>query len=221
MADDDHQEPPSPPPAAFLSQSWDVPQRRPIRAELYETGSSSVPLPLAAMLQAKAAVTLETEVIRAPFSELGIAERLAQNPDFYRQLLHLVAGALRKEAESYHVQTGQENSAGVIKAELNAIAERFDRAAVELEGESSARFATAAKTIAEIRDQIARFAEDHPDFTKTFFELTAVILGCYALHQIGGASADLSALVTYAVVRKEKLSDIFKNWSKKKDDSTS
>jgi hypothetical protein len=73
------------------------------------------------------------------------------------------------------------------------------------------RWATAANTLIGIRDTIVQFCEDHPDFVKPIFELSAVILS--ALHQICGATGD-----TAVIVRAEKLADIFSGWLKKKDD---
>ncbi|MGY3487834.1 hypothetical protein ACVW1C_005717 [Bradyrhizobium sp. USDA 4011] len=163
-------------------------------------------------------MTTDAEVIWAPFSENGIAERLAQNPDFYRQLIQLAAVALRKDAENYSTHGGQGNSAAVIKAELNEIANRFESAALELDGFATDRFASAARAIVEARDQIVRFTESYPTFTKVFLELTGVIFGGYALHQLGGTSGDVAAFVSYAVIRREKLSEIIGAWRGKKDD---
>jgi len=169
-------------------------------------------------LAGQISVTVDAEVSQAPFGEIDIAKRLAQNPAFYCQLMLFAAASLRKDAENYPVAPGQENSAAVIKAELNTKADKFERAVAVLDSNASDRFATAAKTVVEIRDQIVGFAENHPGLTKTFFELASVVFGCYLLHQIGGAQADVSAFVAYAVVRKEKLSEIIAAWRKKSDD---
>jgi hypothetical protein len=80
------------------------------------------------------------------------------------------------------------------------------------------RWATAANTLIGIRDTIVQFCEDHPDFVKSIFELSAVILSAYTLHQICGATGDTALIVTAAIVGGEKLADIFSGWLKKKDD---
>jgi hypothetical protein len=181
-------------------------------------GQISVSADAPVVIQSQASLRVDAELIRAPFSEVEIAERLAKDPEFYRDLLQFAAAQLRRDAANYAVQRGQENSASVIKAELNAKADKYERAAAALDSKASDRFASAAKIIVEIRDQIVGFAENHPELTKTFLELTSVVFGCYALHKIGGAQADVSAFVTYAVVRKEKLSEIIAAWGGKKSD---
>jgi hypothetical protein len=164
-----------------------------------------------------AQVTVDAKVIRAPFSEAGIAERLAENPEFYRQLLHFAANNLRNEASNYKVEVGKANSAAVVRAELHALADRFEGAAEVLEGKSPDRFATAANLVSQIRSQVAGFADNHPELANGFFDLAAVVLGCYALHQIG-ASGDVAAFVSYAVIKREKLSEIIKAWRGGKDE---
>jgi hypothetical protein len=159
------------------------------------------------------------EVIRAPFSEAGIAAALARDPEFCRWLLHSAAARLRREAERHAVIPGQGNIAAVIKAELNDEADKFEKAAAILQGNAPDRFAAAAKIVAEIRDQIAGFVQNHQELSKTFLELTGVVFASYALHQLCGATGETAAFVAYAVVRKEKLSDIIAAWrGGKKDD---
>lgn len=166
----------------------------------------------------KMGMSTDAEVVRAPFSEIGVAERLAQNPEFYRQLMLFAAAALRKQAESYPVHAGQGNSAAVIKGEMNAEADRYERAAVALDSEASDRFATAAKIVIEIRDQIVGFAENHPELTRVFFELSGVVAGCFALTHIG-VSPELSGLISAAVVKREKLSEVIGAWRGNKNEN--
>jgi hypothetical protein len=157
------------------------------------------------------------ETSDAPFSETGIAERLAQGEDQYRQLMQSVAAALRRDAENYPVQFGLENSSAVIKAELNATADKFDRAASVLDGKAEDRFATAAKLVVEIRVQFVRFTESYPIFSKVFFDLAGVTLGCLALYRMG-VDPNLSALIATSVVQGVKLSENIRAWRGTKND---
>jgi hypothetical protein len=70
----------------------------------------------------------------------------------------------------------------------------------------------AAKIITALRDTFAGWYQSHPEF----IELAIISAVGYALHQFGGVSAETALLVSYAVVRKEKLSDIIHGG--KKDD---
>src|ERR1700730_3119825 len=69
----------------------------------------------------------------------------------------------------------------------------------------------AAEIIAKLRDTYAAFRESNPEL----FDLAVIGLAGYALHQFGGFTADVGLLVSYAVVKKEKLSDIFSSWKRK------
>lgn len=149
--------------------------------------------------------TVEAEVVRAPFSEIGIAERLAQNPDFYQRLMRFVAANLRDEAANYKVEPGKANSAAVLKAEMLAQAEKFESAAAALEGGSSDRFATAANFVLQVCDGISTFANEHPELKRIFFSLAGVAAGCLALHHICGVSPDVAAAISYAVISRGKL----------------
>lgn len=90
---------------------------------LYETPFVAGPAPETVELtgtatirsSATATVTVDAEVIRAPFSEFGIAERLTADPEFYRRLAAHVALELRAYANSIDTQ-GQANASNVIKA---------------------------------------------------------------------------------------------------------
>jgi hypothetical protein len=164
----------------------------------------------------KSSVTATANVIRAPFSEPGIADRLLSDPEFYRNLLSFADSELRKLADGITVQ-GQENTSAVIKGRLIDLADGFDHAATALTTSNGILTAAAAQTAATIlskaRDAYVTICAEHPEL----FKLAAIISAGYVLHQIGGASADVSALIAYAVVQKEKLSDIIAAWKKEKD----
>lgn len=159
--------------------------------------------------------TVDAEVVRAPFSEAGIAERLAANPDFYVRLFRFAADELKREIVRFEAKPGEGNSAAVISVELIEFQRGFERVATDIEGENSDRFSRAATNIVAIRNAVAQFCETHPALVQPFFQIAAVTAGCYALHQIGGASGDIAALISYAIVKKEKLSDILKPWARK------
>jgi hypothetical protein len=210
MTDND-QDNPATPQTPFVPQQWFEPTRLPQQG-VFETGGSLVTPPSGgAMINieggAVRAVGGQFEITRAPFSEAAIAESLARDPEFYRQLMQMAAATLRRDAENYPVPVGQGNSAAIIKAELIATAEKFENAVLVLDSHAPDRFATAAKAVVEIRDQIVGFAKNHPALTKGFFQLSGVIFGTFALCQIG-VPVTLSALIAAAVVQDEKLSKV-------------
>jgi hypothetical protein len=168
-------------------------------------------------LTVKAEVTVDREVIRAPFSESGIAELLAANPDFYQRLFRSTAEELKRDVARFEATPREGNSAAVISAELVHFQRGFETAAADLDSANADRFTRAAKTIVSIRDAIGHFCNNYPEIVQPFFEIAAVTAGCYVLHQIGGATGDVAALISYAIIRKEKLADLLNGADKKKD----
>jgi hypothetical protein len=146
------------------------------------------------------------EVTRAPFSESGIAEALARDPAFYRQLMQFAATTLRRDAENYPVRSGEGNSAAVIKTELIATAEKFENAAAVLDGGAPDGFAAAARMVVEIRDQIVGFTKNYPALTKAFLQFSGVALGTFILCKLG-VDATWSGLITTVIVTADKLSN--------------
>jgi hypothetical protein len=169
-------------------------------------------------------VTVDADVIPAPevtsqlpFSEIAIAERLAANPDFYRRLLRIAADELKREIVLSEGKPLTGNSGAVISAELGLFQRGFDSAATDLESSNSDRFTRAGKTLAAIRDSVGQFCENYPALARTFFQLPAVTLGVYVLHQVG-VPAELGALISAAIVRNEKLADLLGRRSKEDKD---
>ena len=146
------------------------------------------------------------EVHRVPFSEAGMAERFIADPLFYRNLAAFLASELRRQTD---IADGQGNCGLVIKGQLTELAEGFENIATVLtphEGILTPQTAgQAALIITNLRDAFAAFSEDHPELC----QLAVIGLAGYALHQFGGVTADIGALISFAVVKKEKLSDIF------------
>jgi hypothetical protein len=153
------------------------------------------------------------EIQNPPFNEVEMAERFATDPTFYRNLAAFVASELRRQAE--HAD-GQSNSGQVIKGQLTELAEGFDSVGAALtvsDGILTPEAAQqASEMITKLRDTYAAFSESHPEL----IQLAVVGFAGFVLHQFGGASADIGLLVSYAVVKKEKLSDIFASWNSNK-----
>ena len=165
-------------------------------------------------------VSLVRTANRAPFSEHGIAERLAQNPDFYRRLAEHVASELSREISSLNSQrpngAARREVHDVITREVGRFKIGFEQVAAELavvgqtddQAVKARALQAAAQAIVKIRDGFAQWCEKHPTIATSFMELAAIGLASYALHQFAGATGDIAAFISYAVVRKEKLSDI-------------
>jgi hypothetical protein len=218
MADNDKDPPPPLRPHPWVpNQSDDSPRMRPAQsnASLYGPATFDVvrtaetaALTGRATIQAKATVTVEAEVIYAPFREAGIAERLASNPEFYSRYAAHVAFELRVLADSIDTQ-GQANADHAIKGRVTEVADAFDEAASTLATQNGilkpAVAQKAAAIVSKIRDTYVALCLDHPEI----LQIAAIGLAGYALHQIGGVSADLAALISYAVIKKEKLTEIF------------
>jgi hypothetical protein len=190
-----------------------------------DSGPTSPPLPppvnedtLSADVFVDADVIPGPEVrIELPFSEIAIAERLAADPDFYRRLFRFAADELTREMILSEGKPLKGNSGAVISTELVLFQLGFDSAATDLESSNSDRFTRAAKTLAAIRDSVGQFCENYPALARTFFQLPAVTLGVYVLHQVG-VPAELGALISAAIIRNEKLADLLGRSSKEDKD---
>lgn len=231
MADDDKEPAPPQPPGWVPDQVWDMPYQRRNNA-LYDSQPNFVPPPQPLpqspthVIQGgpPSPVTVDADVIPAPevrtvlpFSEVAIAERLASDPEFYRRLFRFAADESKREIDRFEARPGEGNSAAIISAELIEFQRGFEAAATDLESENPDRFARAAKTIVAIRDSIGRVCENYPILARTFFQLPAVTLGVYVLHQVG-VPAELGALISAAIVRNEKLADLLGRRSKEDKD---
>jgi hypothetical protein len=152
-------------------------------------------------------VEVLTEVVRAPFSEAMIAERLAADPEFFRTLILSVASELKKQADAIDTQN-QDNEKHSIKGQLLELADGFDQAASELTTHSgiltAAAVQKAAEIISKVRDAYSAFCSAHPEVVR----LAGIFAAGYVLHMIGGVSADISALISYAIIQKEELSKL-------------
>jgi len=153
------------------------------------------------------------EVHRGPFSQFAMAERFASDPVFYQNLARFAALELRRQANSID---SLGNSDLALKGQLTELAEGFENTAAVLtvgEGDSAPQAALqAANIIGKVRDAYSAFWENHPQFMK----FAGIVLAGYVLHQLCGVSADLSAMIYYAVVRNERLSDILPSSKEKK-----
>lgn len=156
-----------------------------------------------------ASVSVSAEIIRAPFSEPGIAERIATDPEFYRRLASFVSDELKRAVALYEGQP-RANSNEIIKGELVRLQRGFETVAHELAGKKPGAFERAAKAIVSLRDGFAEWHANHTDLVGAIEELAVMTLAAYVLHQFGGATGDTAALISYAVVKKEKLKDLLR-----------
>jgi hypothetical protein len=167
------------------------------------TQSAEVKLEAAAFVMTGVSATME--VHSAPFSEVGMSERFAADPVFYRNLASFVASELRRQANSVD---GQGNSGQVVKGQLTELAEGFESTAAVLtthEGILTPQAAQqAAEIITKLRETYAAFQESNPGL----FDLAVIGLAGYVLHQFGGFDPNLSLLISSAVVKREKIADV-------------
>jgi hypothetical protein len=244
MADNDQDQPPPPRPAPwFLNQPNDDPSYRPPQrnsalhdtfvpmasgaAAVAQAGTSS-PTPSANLSGAaavarageirgevKSSITVETDVIRAPFSEAGIAERLVADPEFYRRLASFAATELRAYAADIDT-SDQGNANVVIKGRVTEIADGFDETASALTTQNGIltpeAAAKAAVIVSKVRAAYAALCSDHPDLLK----IAKICVGGMALYHFGHVPAEWAGLISYAVIGNEKLSDFI--GGKKKDE---
>ncbi|WP_316237879.1 hypothetical protein [Bradyrhizobium sp. SZCCHNR1015] len=152
-----------------------------------------------------ATVTVIPEVIRAPFSPIGIAEKLAENPEFYRRLAETIASELAREAA---IHTGSGNTQHVIRGELQKLEQGFGQMAQLIAAKT---YDKAAEVVLSLRDGLIAFDHSHPELVDIFGKIAAVSLGTYLLGCLG-VPAVLGVLVSASVVKSEKLSDLLKFW---------
>src|SRR5258706_2558241 len=150
-----------------------------------------------------ASVSVSAEVTRAPFSEPGIAERIASDPEFYRRLASMVSDELKRAVALYEGKP-QANSNQIIKGELIRLQQGFETVANELADKKPGAFERAAKAIVSLRDGFAEWHANHTELVAAIEELAVIALAGYVLHQFGGATGDTAALISYAVFCLEK-----------------
>jgi hypothetical protein len=154
-------------------------------------------------------VSVETEVIRAPFSELGIAERFVADPAFYRNLAVFVASEIRRQADG---TDSQGNLGATTKSQLTELADGFQAIATGLTTSNGILTLQAASLVASLvtnlRATYAAIMESYP----ALLDLASIGLAAYAFHQFGFADPTLSPLISAAVVKKEKLADVISAW---------
>lgn len=153
------------------------------------------------------AVSVDAEVNRAPFNPIAIAERIAENPEFYRRLASFIASELANEAERCK---GQGNAEHIIKGQLLQQAGGF----ADLAGHIAAQaYDKAANVVISIRDGLVTFSENHPQLVANIESLSVICLSTFILGDLG-VSPNLSALISVAIVNGEKLTDLIKAWRK-------
>ncbi len=181
------------------------------KGEAGQLSAVSLSGPAKTMVTATANITLSTgvsvsaEVIRAPFSPIGIAEHIAKDPEFYRRLALFVASELAHEAAKY---TGQGNTEQTIRGELVALEEGFSDVAKQI---ASKAYDKAAQAVISMRAGLVTFSENHPQLVANIESLGAICLSTYVLGTLGVPMV-LSALISASVVKGEKLSDLIKAW---------
>jgi hypothetical protein len=154
-------------------------------------------------------VTVDAEVIRAPFSEPGMAERFVADPEFYRNLAGFVASEIRRQADGIQ---GKGNLEASTKSQLTELADGFQEIATGLTTTNGVLTPQAASVVAslvtKLRTTYVAIMENHPEI----IQLTSIGLFAYAFQHFGIADPDLSLLISAAVVKKEKIADIIKAW---------
>jgi hypothetical protein len=158
----------------------------------------------------------ELTVSRAPFSEAAIAERMAQDPQFYQRLAAFIAGEFDGQIGKRNSTLRGSNSDQMITAEVVRFRDAFQAVGTELQdvnqttdpARRSARIAKAAKAAFEICTRFSHWCGEHPGLVRPMLELSAVGLAMHGLHQMGAPPGE-ALWVAYAIVRNEKLSDIF------------
>jgi hypothetical protein len=90
----------------------------------------------------------------------------------------------------------------------------YEEVASELTTKTPGMFNRAAKAIIGLRDGLAKWHESHPELVSAMEELAVISFAAYVLHQFGAAGGDTSALIAFAVVKKEKLADLLRGKDK-------
>jgi hypothetical protein len=171
------------------------------------------------LLNQDSSVGLQTSVQRAPFSELGIADRVEQDPATYRSLALMVADALQRDIDRLDtISAGSDsNSVAVTKGELKRLQEGFREVAQVIPDSGPLTRSAAEKVgqiVAALRNGFIAWYEGNKEIAITAQKLASVTLATCALHMFG-ASTELAMLVSYAVVEKVSLVDILKALGKK------
>lgn len=219
MGDNDRDKPPPPSPqrqTPWDQQPWGPPPmpRRNTNALLYDQSSPAVPFPTEIMKAETGMFTVsggaaDLGVIRLPFNEAAMAERLAADPEFYRRLAAHGASELRAYAASINT-SGQDNVAVVVKGEVTEIADGFDQVAATLTTQDGIltpqAAAKAAAIVSKIRNAYAALCTDHPELLK----IAKICFAGMALYQFGHAPEGWAGLIAYAVIEKVRLSDFIK-----------
>jgi hypothetical protein len=158
-------------------------------------------------------LSVDLDVIRAPFSEPGMAERFVADPVFYRNLAVFVASEIRRQADGID---GNGNLGAATKSQLTELADGFDAIATGLTTSNGILTPKAASLVASLvtnlRAAYAAIMDSHPELLK----LASIGLAAYAFHHFGYADPTISLLVSAAVVKKEKLADVISAWREKK-----
>lgn len=153
----------------------------------------------------EAAVSVDAEVIRAPFSLVGIAEQLASDPEYHRRLALFVAAELAHAAVRC---TGRGNADQVIKTELLRLERGFATMAAHIAAKA---YDKAAEVVVSLRDGLIAFHEHHTQLVDNLGSLAAVSLSTYVI--LGQLSVPVvGVLVSASVVKNEKLADLLKFW---------
>ena len=166
-----------------------------------------------------AAVTANASVIRAPFSILGIIERIEADPEAYRRLAASVASELSRELELRPSNTPNEQDRrqefDAVTQEIARYRDGFDAVAAAIAaGISTAdarvkqsAFERAASVVIVMRDGLVKWCKAY-SLPKILVIGSAVI----TLHRFGDTSGDLALLASYAVVERVDLAALLKTY---------
>lgn len=171
-------------------------------------------------IQTKSALTVQTAVVRAPFSEADIAERVTSDPEFYRRLAAFIASELRTYGDGIDTQD-RANASHVIRGKVTELADGFDQAASALTTQNGIltpeAAARAAAIVSKVRNAYAALCSDHPDLVK----VAKICLAGLALYQFGHVPEGWAGLISYAVIERKNVSDILWGPNKNNDDGPS
>lgn len=96
-------------------------------------------------------VTVDAEVIRAPFSLVGIAENIAGSPEYYQRLAEFADAELTREIAKYH---GQGNADLVIRSELVRLQQGYAQITKHI---GARAYGAAAALVISLRDGLVSF----------------------------------------------------------------
>ena len=178
--------------------------------------------PAAANIQATTSVSFDATVVRAPYGVRGVAERLAEDPEYYQRLASNVAAELKREVSRLRSLTPNELPALVVHDTITTEVIRFHSGFEQVASDlSDATIATSEKSKADaleraasrivmMRDDFAMWCRTHSEFVGPISKLAVVCTATYVLHQFGGAAGDVAAFISYAIVEKEKLANLLR-----------